>query len=426
MSKTTRQNGNVRGVVTPSGPGTTRARELPKITTQSDTRDVLAHVGKDPRLKDYFIVDVDAHVTEFAFWTEITDLIDSDVYRQMAHSFRDRGGGATALMNIATGMTYQDVFGRIPHDHMQMETTSEPGKHRQVVLARRAMDSMGIDYMVVFPTPMLQLGMHPQPDVEVVLGKAFNRWMVERILPQDPRIKALIYLPFVDSDACVELVEALGDKPGVMGFTVTATRYKSVHHNSYMRLYSAIQATGKPLAFHAGYHWGDPSMMQINRFIGMHAISFVHFSMVHLTNWVLNGMPERFSKLKVIWVESGVAWVPFMMQRLDSEYMMRSSEAPLLRRRPSEYIREMYFTSQPLETSNLELTASAFKAIFAQTQLLFSSDWPHWDFNPPGSILNLPFLNEQQKRNIIGLNDARLYGLNVPKKKLAVMHGAAD
>jgi len=105
---------------------------------------------------------------------------------------------------------------------------------------------------------------------------------------------------------------------------------------------------------------------------------------------------------------------------------MRSSEAPLLRRRPSEYIREMYFTSQPLETSNLELTESAFKAINAETQLLFSSDWPHWDFNPPAAILDLPFLNEQQKRNILGLNAARLYGLKVPNKKLAVMERAAD
>ena len=37
------------------------------------------------------------------------------------------------------------------------------------------------------------------------------------------------------------------------------------------------------------------------------------------------------------------------MQRLDNEYMRRVSEAPLLKRRPSEYIREMYFSSQPME-----------------------------------------------------------------------------
>ena len=91
-------------------------------------------------------------------------------------------------------------------------------------------------------------------------------------------------------------------------------------------------------------------------------------------------------------MESGLAWVPFMMQRLDSEYMMRSSEAPMLRRRPSEYIRDMYFTSQPLETSNLKLTQATMEAIKADTQLLFASDWPHWDFDLPTTITDLPFL----------------------------------
>jgi len=33
--------------------------------------------------------------------------------------------------------------------------------------------------------------------------------------------------------------------------------------------------------------------------------------------------------------ESGLAWLPFIMQRLDAEYMMRPSEAPLLKRLPS-------------------------------------------------------------------------------------------
>jgi predicted TIM-barrel fold metal-dependent hydrolase len=50
---------------------------------------------------------------------------------------------------------------------------------------------------------------------------------------------------------------------------------------------------------------------------------------------------------------------------------------------------------------------------------LFSSDWPHWDFNPPKAITSLPFLTEQAKRNILGLNAARLFNLPVPDRKLA-------
>ena len=60
----------------------------------------------------------------------------------------------------------------------------------------------------------------------------------------------------------------------------------------------------------------------------MHALSFVHYSLIHLANWVINGLPERFPKLKLVWVESGLAWVPFIMQRLDHEFMMRLCEVP--------------------------------------------------------------------------------------------------
>ncbi len=400
--------------------------ELPKITVHSDTRDILAHAIKERETDDYFIVDVDAHVMETAFWSELTDRIDNDVYRQMAKAFRDRGGSPPGLLNATPGMLYQDVFGRIPHQQRLAEAVPAGRTHAQVTLVQRAMDAMGIDYMVVFPTPMLVLGMHPQAEIEVALGNAFNRWLVEEILPQEPRIKAMLYLPFNHPEACVEVVERYGDTPGVIGFTVTSTRFKPVHDDAYMPLYAAIEATGKPFGFHSGFHWGDQSMQQCNRFLSMHALSFVHFNLVHLTNWLVNGLPERFPRLKVIWIESGLAWVPFLMQRLDSEFMMRSSEAPLLKRPPSDYIREMYFTSQPLERSNMKLTEATFAAINADTQLLFASDWPHWDFDLPSSITNLPFLDAQAKRNILGLNAARIFSLDVPTRKLAKKKAPAE
>ena len=315
-------------------------RRSPSTT---DTREILAHAAKEARRDDYFIVDVDAHVTETAFWSEVIDRMESDVYKQMARAFKDRGGSPPGLLNATPGMLYQDVFGRIPHQQRLGEDVPGGRTHAQVTLVQRAMDSMGIDYMVVFPTPMLVLGMHPQVEIEVVIGNAFNKWLTEEILPQDPRIKAMLYLPFNHPEACVKAVEMYADNPGVIGFSVTSTRFRAVNHDSYMPLYSAIQATGKPLAFHSGFHWGDQSMQQCNRFISMHAISFVYYNLIHLTNWIINGLPERFPKLKVMWIESGLAWVPFLMQRLDSEYMMRSSEAPLLKRRPSEYIARHVF-----------------------------------------------------------------------------------
>jgi predicted TIM-barrel fold metal-dependent hydrolase len=410
MSEATPVTGTIKANTSP------RISELTKITVHSDTRDILAHA---PPVDDYFVIDVDAHMSESAFWGEILDRMDSDVLRQIGMSLKERPGSPSGLLNTAGGMLYQDVAGRITHQQRQGEPVTGTPIHRQVILSQRAMDSMGIDYMVVFPTPMLTLGMHPQTDVEADLGWAFNRWMTEEFLPNEPRVKGLLYLPFNDPEACIRNVKEFIDKPGVVGFSITATRHRAVHHNAYMPLYRMIEESGKTLAFHSGFHWGDPSIQQCNRFISMHAISFVHYNLVHMTNWVINGLPERFPKLKLLWIESGLAWLPFLMQRLDAEYLMRQSEAPLLKRLPSEYMADMFYSSQPLERSNMKLTASTFEAIRAETQLLYSSDWPHWDFDLPAAITTLPFLSEQAKRNILGLNAAKLFNIEVPKTKLA-------
>src|SRR5579871_2945736 len=76
-------------------------------------------------------------------------------------------------------------------------------------------------------------------------------------------------------------------------------------------------------------------------------------------------------------------------------------------------MREMYYSTQPMEQINnkeaLELT---FKMMNAETQLLYASDYPHWDMDLPSTIYDLPFLNETQKRNILGGNAARVFNLD--------------
>ena len=106
------------------------SRSLEEITVRSNTSDVLAHAEREAKKQgfdDMLIIDIDAHITETAFWGEIVDRIDSDVYRQMAASFRDRVGSPPGLLNAQPGMLYQDVFGRIPHQQAGIPVTQVAG-----------------------------------------------------------------------------------------------------------------------------------------------------------------------------------------------------------------------------------------------------------------------------------------------------------
>jgi predicted TIM-barrel fold metal-dependent hydrolase len=252
------------------------------------------------------------------------------------------------------------------------------------------------------------------------MAQAYNRWLCDRILAHEPRIVSMLYLPFNDPDAAYKTVKEFADKKGVVGFMVTAPRYKAVHDNAFVKTYAMIEEMGKVLSFHAAYNWDDRALGMCNRFIAAHALGFMWFNMVHMTNWVVNGLPERFPKLKVMWIESGLTWAYSLMQRLDHSYLMRTSDCPQLKRKPSEYMREMYYSTQPMEMpEDKTLLEATFKQIKAETQLLWSSDYPHWDFDLPSTIYDLPFLNETQKRNILGGNAARVFGLDSkPVKKI--------
>ncbi|MBX9701873.1 MAG: amidohydrolase family protein [Acetobacteraceae bacterium] len=401
---------------------------LPQIGPRTDSGQILAHGRAQAKKRGFdrtFIVDMDSHIGETGDWPQVMKFLENDATREAAFTFGG-GTGQGAFLNDIPGLQWQSVHGRIPHGAGLREPVEENGIPRQVQLARRAMDALGLDYQVFFPNGLLFLGMHPVKEMEAELATAYNRWIVEHVLPHEPRMKAMLYLPFNSPEAAERMVKRFLGAPGVVGFLVTSTRYQAVHANEYMGTYAMLEEAGMPIGFHAHHNWHNEYTKQLNRFISMHALSFVLSNLVHLTNWVINGIPERFPKLKVIWIESGLAWVPFLMQRLDHEYLMRRSEAPLLKRLPSEYMREMFYTSQPMEAQNLKLLEGTFEAINAPTQLVYASDWPHWDFDVPSAIWDLPFLDDTARRNILGYNAARLFNLDIPAQYRAAEKVAAE
>ncbi len=368
-----------------------------------NTTRLLAHARQQAhqrKLDDMVIVDVDAHHYENEHMKDILPFMENDVLRQLAMAQGAKGGRGT-LMPQQIG--YQDIGGRVTRYPLRASEKFETDRHRDVQLGDRWMDAMGVDYSCLFPTGMLNIGLHPQKEMEVDLCWAYNRWVTEKVH-----------------------VETFGHRDGVGGFMITTVRTLPVYDNAYMKVYRAIEERGLVLSFHSAFNWSENVFRGCNRFIAVHALGFSFYNILHCTNWVVNGMPERFPKLPVIWIESGLAWVPFLMQRLDHEYMMRPSECPLLRKKPSEYMREMYYSSQPMEIQDLKALEQTFRMVDAENHLLYASDYPHWDFDLPSTIYDLPFVSEKGKHNILGGTAARLFKLkprNVKQKENLIRFG---
>ncbi|MPZ41427.1 MAG: amidohydrolase family protein [Rhizobiales bacterium] len=384
-----------------------------RVTVEElNTTRLLAHAKKQAQQRkfdDMLIVDVDAHHYENECMDDILPFIENEVVRQLAVAGRAKGRGSL-VPNLAVG--FQDMGGRITRYPLRSSEKTEKGKMRDVQLGHRWMDAMSVDYSCLFPTLMLAIGLHPDPEMEVELCWAYNRWLTEKALPEsDGRFYSMLSLPLSEPDAAMRQIETFAGRKGVSGFMITSVRGQPVHHNRHMKVYRALEERGLPLSFHSAINPTEPVFKTLNRFASVHGLGFPFYNILHVTNWVTNGIGERFPKLPVIWIEGGLAWVPFLMQRLDHEFMLRPSEYPLLKKKPSDYMRDMYYASQPMEAVDRGALECTFRMINAETQLLYASDYPHWDFDLPSSIWDLPFLSEKAKHNILGGNAARLFKL---------------
>ena len=378
--------------------------------------DFLAAAERQSRargLYDIPIMDCDSHHYESSCYREIAPYIRNPSVRRPFETYTLR-----VLQNsiLPGNLGDRNLAGRIRREYKDESDVRELSHAAGHPVARELLHSMGkmaIDYSILFPTPMLVLGTHPQVEVEVELAYAYNRWLVDNVLPTSDAIKSMLYLPTSDPEACVEFIKEFGDAPGVVGFLITTVRYQPLYHNRFMPMYAELSERGLPLAFHSAPNWGERAFETMNRFIGVHALGFPFYAMVQMTNIVLNGIPDRFPGIRFMFMEAGIAWIPFMMARLDSEWMLRQSEAPMLDRKPSEYIRDFYFTTQPLEIlDNPSHMQTFFEMANGENRFMYASDYPHQDFDLPQSIWDLGFIDERVKRRILGENAMELFGLD--------------
>ena len=174
-------------------------REIGELNSETDSRDYLFSAARQQKREydDYeLIVDIDAHLQEGRFWGEILPFVENDVLRSTAMYQHKRGIGSPLLVN-APGINFQAMDGRVGHQEGPREKTpnaTKPGEAFAEIM-RRSMDAMGIDYQVIFPTSMLNLGLNAMEDVEIYLGRAYMRWLTEVVFPHDKRLIGFAYLP---------------------------------------------------------------------------------------------------------------------------------------------------------------------------------------------------------------------------------------
>jgi uncharacterized protein len=276
----------------------------------------------------------------------------------------------------------------------------------------RALDKGGMESTVLYPTLGLFMSFLRDREWAVALCRAYNTMLAEEFIRVSPRLKAVALLPVQDPEAAaVELRRAVRDL-GCVGAMLAADGPHLLGDARFDPVYAEAQRLGVMLGVHAsGSHLGGAGVDLFPRFIQAHTCSHAFGQMRQLTSVIFEGVPERFPHVRIAFLEAGCGWAPYWMERMDDEYAKRAEEAPALSKRPSEYVRSgtIYFSCEADEW----LLPQAVKLV-GENQIVYASDFPHWDHSWPASIDEIRQrgdLNEGQKQKILADNARRLYRL---------------
>jgi len=133
-----------------------------------------------------------------------------------------------------------------------------------------------------------------------------------------------------------------------------------------------------------------------------------------VVNTILSGMFDRHPGLKVVSVESGVGWIPFVLEALDYEMAENApDELAQLGKPPSEYFRSNMYATFWFERNRNKLP-ELVEAV-GEDSILFETDFPHPTClypNPLQSVeAKMATLTPEVRRKILGENAKKLYRL---------------
>ena len=130
-----------------------------------------------------------------------------------------------------------------------------------------------------------------------------------------------------------------------------------------------------------------------------------------LASMVLEGIFERFPKLKVISIEAGFGWAPSLAWRLDKHFDRLRSELPHLKKKPSEYLREhVWWSTQPMEEPDQKDHLLDIIGWMGWDKLMFATDYPHWDYDEPSRVLPAGVSKENRDAFYLG-NARKVFGI---------------
>lgn len=345
-----------------------------------------------PYIEDRLVHDADSHLME------LPDCLDPWFDPKLRTAYHD-------LAIYKYKMTTPTPGWDLPYRHRHDDAEFRAGAEENILLRKNydalgafrrtdrplVIDMLGVASQLVFTTFCLgNFGLDESGDLDLcyAASQAHNRMMTE-FCAVDRRLLATAYVPLVDfakaKAAAAEAIE-LGAKA-----LLIASRCPPGHspsHIAFDPVWALAQEAGIPVLFHVGgeeklnqdyvenglprvkdFHGGEEN------FTSLSYMTIPHSVMQTLAALIIDGVCDRFPRLKFGVIELGASWLPGWMRAMDSAHLAFFKNEERLHRlsaRPSEIVgRQIRVTPYPHEDCGWIIRESG------EDICLFSSDYPH-------------------------------------------------
>ena len=359
--------------------------------------------AQEDRTRPY-IVDCDVHITARSA---------VDLYPWLSARWREHGESIGA--HVRSGLYNQEPHPRMMARGMRADAYPDEGGPAGCslpLLQRQHLDPNGIEFGMLIA---LGRGIFEERNQHyaAALSRAINEWQCAKWVDADPRLVAAVIVPQEDAEVAVAEIERCAADRRFKQILLSPKALEPLGRKRYWPIYAAAERTGFPVAFHpAAVGGGHPSSGagSPTYYLEEHN-SFGTITQAVITSLIFEGVFERFPRLRVVAVEGGFTWAPTLAWRMDKAWERFRGEVPHLSKPPSEYLREnVWFTSQPMEETRKQAHLRDVVDWLGWDRLMFSSDYPHWDFDDPRYAFKIP-LSEQERRKVYFENAKALYGL---------------
>jgi predicted TIM-barrel fold metal-dependent hydrolase len=326
-----------------------------------------------------WIYDMDAHIID----------TDEDIRPFLDEHYQKRKGSLLALDEWHRGLIRRP---RAPQDLSER---------------LRVLDEEGVICSVLFPSRAMDVNTMRDKAFVAAYCRAYNSFIAD-VCRKAASLKAMAVLPFDNVSAAVEELTRSVTKLGLVGVVMSSYGLQEhIGSVKYWPIYEEMQRLNVHVGIHNSIQGGPIGDLRADTFMFQHTVGRPAATMTDCAALIYGGVVEKFPRLRVSFLEARVAWVPYWMEYMDRKWEKRRSDAPLLTRKPSEYMTggNFYYSAEPDEKALPYVLER-----IGEELIIFASDYPHGGSAFTGDLLGRSDVSERAKTKILRDNGIRLLG----------------